>query len=363
MTIIMNRITYICIMKGFHHTIILLFILFSISATHAQVTAEIEKSSINIGEQTIITIHANSSSKNNIIFPSYDSLQSIIPGIEVLKTEDRTNVPNQISRSYIITSFDTASYEIPSFNVSVNGKTYSTNSLPLKVESVEIDTTNVEKIYDLKPALEPAFQLSEWTFPVIASILTMLISVLLIYIIIRIKDNKPIIRRFKLKPYIPPHKKAMNEIERIKDTDLWQTGDTKEYYTQLTDILRRYMQGRYGFNAMEMTTNEIVDELQKVNDENSIRELNSLFSTADMVKFAKAKPELSENDKNLINAIAYIQHTKKEEVVDNTTKEIVIEDVRSKNRKKTLYISIAVALIVLSFILFYLIQQIFILNY
>ena len=266
-------------------------------------------------------------------------------------------------RKYLVTSFDTADYSIPPFKVKIGDKTYDTNPLPLKVVGVDIDTTHVDKICDIKPSMEPSFDIHEWASPLTLAILTFVVSLILLYIIRRIKDNKPIIRRFRFSPYIPPHKTAMNEIEKLRSDESLPSEDSKSYYTRLTDILRKYMQGRYGFNAMEMTTEEIISELENVNDKEAINELHDLFTTADLVKFAKAKPELSESDKNLLNAITYIQNTKKEEVAEQAPKEVVVEDVRSKRTKKMLYTGITIVGIIMVFIVIYLIQYILVLKY
>lgn len=136
---------------------------------------------------------------------------------------------------------------------------------------------------------------------------------LLIYLIVRIRDNKPIIRKIKVEPKLPPHQAAMKEIERIKNEKVWQKGQPKEYYTELTDTLRTYIKDRFGFNALEMTSSEIIDKLLEMKDKEAISDLKELFQTADLVKFAKHDPQMNENDANLINAIDFINETKQPE--------------------------------------------------
>ena len=126
----------------------------------------------------------------------------------------------------------------------------------------------------------------------------------------RIRDNKPIIRKVKVEPKLPPHQLAMQEIERIKSEKVWQKGQSKEYYTELTDAIRTYIKNRFGFNALEMTSSEIIDKLLQMNDKDAISDLRSLFQTADLVKFAKHSPLMNENDANLISAIDFINETK-----------------------------------------------------
>ena len=79
----------------------------------------------------------------------------------------------------------------------------------------------------------------------------------------------------------------MKEIERIKNEKVWQKGQPKTYYTELTDTLRTYIKDRFGFNALEMTSSEIIDKLLEMNDKEAISDLKELFQTADLVKFAK----------------------------------------------------------------------------
>ena len=113
---------------------------------------------------------------------------------------------------------------------------------------------------------------------------------------------------------VPPHQKALNEIENLKKVNFESTDDQKEYYTKLTEALRKYIKERFGFNAMEMTSSEIIMHLKANGDESMMNELQELFMTADLVKFAKYSSLLNEKDMNLVNAINFIDKTKREDV-------------------------------------------------
>ena len=130
------------------------------------------------------------------------------------------------------------------------------------------------------------------------------------YLYLRLRDNKPIIKTIRIVKRLLPHQKAMKEIEQIKADKMVSSENSKEYYTKLTDTLRKYIEERYGFNAMEMTSSEIIDKLTATQDENAISELRQLFLTADLVKFAKYSTLINENDRNLVNAIDFINQTK-----------------------------------------------------
>jgi hypothetical protein len=127
--------------------------------------------------------------------------------------------------------------------------------------------------------------------------------------------------------------------------------NSKEYYTKLTDTLRKYIEERYGFNAMEMTSSEIIEKLMASQDQKSLDELRQLFTTADLVKFAKYSTLINENDANLVNAIDFINQTKLENVpVEETIKpQLSEEDQRSQKTRRVLkYFITAIAVVCLA---------------
>ena len=349
---------------------IIIIALFIGSSASAQVTvdAKIDSTQIFIGQRVGVTLEVSAEKGNTVEMPQFDSLQQIAPGVEVMHVTDvDTQLLNEgqrmlLSRRYILTSFDSALYYLPPMQVKVNDKDYESQSLALKVYSLDIDTLHADSIFGMKPAMSPPFVWEDWSTPLWISVIILILTALLLYIIIRLKDNKPIIRRIKIKPKLAPHKAAMLKIEHIKAEKIWQKEDSKEYYTELTDTLRQYINERYGFNAMEMTTPEIIEHLQEVNDEDALHELRELFQTADLVKFAKYSTLLGENDRNLVSAIEYINATKKEEPVTPQPTEIVVVEKRSQNTKKILIASVVVASIALLAGTAYLIYRIIMLN-
>lgn len=126
---------------------------------------------------------------------------------------------------------------------------------------------------------------------------------------VRLTDPKLITRRVIINPPTPAHITAINNIEQIKRKP---ADDVKLYYMELTEALRTYIEKRFGFNAKEMTTNEIVRHLYETNNEEAMTELKSVLETADLVKFAKHKTTLTEQDQSLMSAMSYVQTTKQE---------------------------------------------------
>ena len=175
------------------------------------------------------------------------------------------------------------------------------------------------------------------------------------------RDNKPIITHIRIVKKLLPHQKAMKEIEQIKADKMVSSENPKAYYTKLTDTLRKYIEERYGFSAMEMTSSEIIEKLTATQDQKALDELRQLFTTADLVKFAKYSTLINENDKNLVSAIEFINQTKLENV---PTEEVVKpqlseEDVRSQKMRRTLKGIIIVLLVCCVALLCYVVYNVY----
>ena len=141
---------------------------------------------------------------------------------------------------------------------------------------------------------------------------------------------------------MPAHVKAVSEIEGLRMAGGPHSEDSKEYYTRLTDILREYINDRFGFNATEMTSDQILEALEESRDKESLNELRDLLSTSDMVKFAKYKPMLNENDRNLLTALEFVNETKIEvsaEELQPKEEETIVEMKRSRGARMALLLA------------------------
>ena len=119
----------------------------------------------------------------------------------------------------------------------------------------------------------------------------------------------------KEEPKLPPHEQAIKELDEIKQQKLWQQGRSKEYYTLITDTLRKYIEERFGINAMEMTSGEILELIRKNSEAQSVYDnLRQILQLADFVKFAKMNPLPDENDLSMMNAYLFVNQTKVEEM-------------------------------------------------
>ena len=316
------------------------FILSALLAfAQSSVQAKIDPIEMLIGEQAQVTLTIQAKDNANIEWPKLQPRQMLVPGVEIISTRH----PDAHTMLITLTSFDGSLYHLPAFNVKVDGKELKSSDLALKVVEVEVDTTQLNKMFPPKDVQDNPFDWQDWSLSFWLSILLLLLVALTYYLYIRLRAGKPIITHIKIVKRLLPHQKAMKEIEQIKADKMVASENQKEYYTKLTDTLRRYIEERYGFSAMEMTSSEIIGRLMASGDQQSLTELTQLFMTADLVKFAKYSTMINENDQNLVNAIDFINQTKLEnQPTEETIKpQLSVEDQRSQKERRLLKLFIA----------------------
>jgi len=348
---------------------ILITLLTSALGVSAQVSVEARIDSIQIlvGQQAHVTLTAVAKENSKVEFPQFKPTQYITPGVEVLASQELESQQEDngfVTRAtaYTLTSFDDTLYYLPPMTVKIDGKPYKSKSLALKVLTIDVDTTNVDQFFGPKDVQDNPFQWSDWSLSFWLSVLMLVLMAICYYLYLRLRDNKPIITHIRIVKRLLPHQKAMQQIEQIKADKMVTAENSKEYYTRLTDTIRKYIEERYGFSAMEMTSSEIIAKLTETQDEKALSELRHLFLTADLVKFAKYSTLINENDMNLVNAIDFINQTKLEnEPVEETVKpQLSEEDQRTQKARrllKTVIITISVVCLVLfSYVVFTLYQ-------
>ena len=307
------------------------------------VEAELDSMMMWIGQQTGLHLTVTCDAGQEVEFPAFHD--TIVKGLEIIppvKTDTQYVNDGQrmtITRNYTVTCFDSALIFIPFIPVTVDGEDYQSNRLALAFMSYDIPEENAKQIFGPKENMKTPVKFYE-VKGLILYLLLMAISILAaVYLLFRYRDDKPIIRRIKIEPKIPAHIRAISEIEDLRQSGGPHSEDAKAYYTSLTDILREYINDRFGFNATEMTSYEILERLEENRDKESLNELRDLLSTSDMVKFAKFKPMLNENDRNLVSALEFVNETKIEltdEELQPKEEETVIEEKRSKGVRMTL---------------------------
>ena len=300
----------------------------------AGIQAKIDPIEMLIGEQANVTLSIEAGDDANIEWPKLQPRQMLVSGVEIIGTQH----PDAHTMLITLTSFDGSLYHLPAFTVKVDGKELKSSDLALKVVEMEVDTTQLNKMFPAKDVQDNPFQWSDWSLSFWLSILLLLLVALTYYLYVRLRAGKPIITHIKIVKRLLPHQRAMKEIEQIKADKMVASENQKEYYTKLTDTLRRYIEERYGFSAMEMTSSEIIGRLMASGDQQSLTELTQLFMTADLVKFAKYSTMINENDQNLVNAIDFINQTKLEnQPTEETIKpQLSAEDQRSQKERRLL---------------------------
>ena len=339
--------------------LIFTYLILSTLLTFAQssVEAKIDPIEMMIGEQAQVTLTIQSNEEVKVEWPKFQPRQMLVPGVEVISTQQPTSNTMLIT----LTSFDGSLYHLPPFKVKVNGKELKSEDLALKVVEVEVDTTQLDKMFPPKDVQDNPFRWSDWSLSFWLSVLMLLLMALGYWLYLRLRDNKPIIAHIKIVKRLLPHQKAMREIEQIKADKMVASENQKEYYTKLTDTLRRYIEERYNFSAMEMTSSEIIERLMAADDKQSLDELRQLFMTADLVKFAKYSTLINENDANLVNAIDFINQTKLDnQPVEEVQKpQLSTEDLRSQKERRVLKSVIWSVTLVIIVLFCYIVYQVY----
>lgn len=277
-----------------------LLLLFSFSVGFSQtVGTSVSKKEIKIGEQIQLTLKTKVNEKDLVVFPDLDSIGKL----EVVETfnPEKKKIAHQIEwiKKYNVTQFDAGKYTIPSLEVIVNKKKINSESIEISVVDMAIDTTK-QKMYDIKEdeiiSLEKAEVSPELTDKeVISALLLALFLAGLVYFIFKFKHRN----KKKGHEYITPYNKAFLRFSEVNNQ-----ANSKEYYSNLTEIIKSYFEKTLEFSALESTTEQFIFKLKNaVADkkyeisEATISQIEKLFTKADLVKFAKIS--VAEEDQNL----------------------------------------------------------------
>ncbi len=306
--------------------IIILFILSAaitgIRAQEVSVTSSLDTSLILIGDQINYTITIVKPAGLNLSIPIF--MDTLFRNIEIISgpviDSSILNGRTKLTGKYLITSFDTGYYAIPPAVVEVKSnigiKRFFSDYSILEVARTKIAPADTAlKIYDIiKPYRAPVTlgEILPWV------LLAVLISAIVWFVIRYLRLHKKDKEGAEPATLIEPaHVIAFRELEILHLEQIWQKGETKKYYTRLTEIIRQYLENRYQVFSLELTTEETLSALIhsgfKKNDE--YNRLKTILTSADLVKFAKHKPEPSENDLHYQNSWEFVNNTKLEESV------------------------------------------------
>ncbi len=295
-------------------------------AQNITVTARIDSSLIWIGSQTKLTFEISQQPNQKVSTPLFSD--TIVSGLEIVEPAKNDTVKSPdghiiVNQHYTVTSFVDSLLYIPPYPFIVNGDTVWTKSLSLKVvQPFEIDTT-ANKFTDIKPVLVPKFYWKGLIKTVLVILAILLILIALYFVIRRYIQKKPILPTPSPESLLPPYVVAIGKLNAIKQQKLWQQNRSKEFHTELTNVVREYIERTFEIPSLEMTSDEIISHLNHLKFESNpaYKALNQILQLADLVKFAKWNPLPDEHELSLSNSFLFVEQTKIEEKVAEAVKE------------------------------------------
>lgn len=304
-------------MKKIVYIIVLLISFVGISQENP-IKVSADTTFIRIGEQFVYKITVEGS-KKEVIFPKLDSLQNL----EVVKSFPIDSLKNKLEKKYLLTSFDSGQYAIPQQKIRINHKKYLTDSLLINVATVKVDTTK-QKMYPIKAIKSEPKTIEDYVYQLwwIPIILLIALAVAL-YFILRKKKSKILFKK-----QIPPMQEAIQRLQKLDKTDYLKENELKKYYTELTDIIRTYIEKDIHIPALESTTNELMETITDINkssnlqiSKETLQQLKSILQSADLVKFAKSKPLISDAEKDRVVTEKILQNIEPKKVEENESVE------------------------------------------
>lgn len=326
------------------------FCLFPAGVQAQEVTATVDTTTIKIGEPITYKLSVETEGNNLVVFPegqTFSPLEMIEAfKIDTNKIKDRV----RLSREYALTQFDSGNYVIPRQRVLIGDREFRTDSFPVVVNDVVVDTTK-QKMFPIKPSVEvpPAFGIPAWLWWVLGLILLGIIGYLLY------RSRK---KRKEAAQKLPPYEQALFELKQLDESHLLEQRELKEYYSQLSAAVRRYLDGEVYDHALESTTNELIAYLEAERDRGKLKlenttiaRLKEILERADLAKFANSRPDVltAKEDRNSVENV--IKDTKAS--IPQPTEEELLRDQeyrerleRKKKVKKIIFGVLALVLLV-----------------
>ena len=282
------------------------------------VSAKLDTNAMLIGDHIGLTLKYTGPAKSQVLWPFMPD--TILGSITVIGRGkiDTTFAADKKSVTYTqqlnLTCYDSGFYTVPAISFKYRmlpdtaGIIAHTNMTMLAVHTVKVDTTQA-----IKPIIGPLKvpltfrEMLPWILGALAALLLIAGG---IWYYFKRKKKEPV---FTLKPKVVllPHEQALRDIEKLRMKKLWQAGKVKDYHSELTEILRKYIEERFQVPALEQTSYEITASLKDnpVCSRQALERLNNLLVLADMVKFAKVQPLAMENEKSLSDGIEFVHET------------------------------------------------------
>mgnify|MGYP007102727314 CR=1 FL=1 len=296
------------------------------SAQTPTVEARIVPDSIGIGDTFTLEIDVERDQVQVTEFPLYenDDKLEVVQSLPV-DTLSREGRRLRLRKRYVMQAFSEGRYNLGRPGVLYADKNivdtlWARDSLYLQVATFQIDSTS-QSIYDVKPQWNLPFRFGEVSGYAKWGALALVLLLAAAYALKRYLESrgKRLGDLFRPSPPQPPHVVAIKALEALHHQKLWQNNKHKQYYSALTDILRTYVAARWGFGAMEMTSDEIIETMRAEELPDKARmDLTAILRDADLVKFAKATPEAEQNEADYLKAYYFVEETKVAETEEET---------------------------------------------
>jgi hypothetical protein len=343
----------------------LLLLLIS-TATFAQqkVVTSIDTTKNKIGAEFKLTLKTSVDTLSKVVFPKLKNIGALeviqsYP-IDTIKKDDRY----ELIKKYGLTQFDSGRYTIPSIKILINDKAFLTDSIKVEVANVQVDTLR-QKMYDIKDIVKAQDSLGDWWKYLLGVILILGIGAF-IYWYIKIRQKKKI----EEEVYKTPIEKATSLLNTLEKKELWQHGEVKAYYSELTDIARNYIEEAIEIPAMESTTSELIAGLKAASlkkkmklSQETIENLFTVLKQADLVKFAKSKPlefEITEDRNRIQRTILTLDEAipvevaiEEDTILNEAQKQKQIKILLRKKRAQRIVVSVLSVFLLLSAITIY----------
>lgn len=275
---------------------------------HAQIpVSKISTDYIKFGEPIVLKITVKTGQKDTIIFPTITDTLS--EKFEVLRQKKDTLSKNNsifINDSIIFSAYEEGTFSVPPQRILVNSKEYFTPSYKVTVAPVVTDSVKTP-LFDIKSIVQIPKNVWDYIQPFLGYVLVLLV-ILVCVIIYLIRRNKKKSETYKSEPDVL----AIKRLKKLKKSDYIAKDLYKKYYSELTSIIKEYMEARWNFPATKLLSDDLLEYLKKEKwlDENEIENLSVIFKISDLAKFAKYKPTLEETKLHMEKAINFINLTK-----------------------------------------------------
>lgn len=283
-------------------------------SAQTKIEVNVESQSVMIGDHVHVFINAYPQDENTLVIwgQLHDTIDNSVEMIEAKPIDTITGNDNiSFRQKLIVSAYDSGQYWIPALLfriVEKEGDTQQvfTNAIPIEVQTIEVDTTQAFK--DIKDIV---IVKKHWTDYWLYYVIAVVLFALLFFVWYYFKKNKAVptsdIQR------VPPekaHEKALRMLQELDEKSYWQQGQIKQYYSELSEIMRIYIEDRFDIPALEQTTVELLQTAKRVSVlKRNRQELKSVLRTADFVKFAKANPTVEEHKACMQAAITFVKQT------------------------------------------------------